>query len=70
MPCKMRCFTLQSMGRTNQKFPVYATRNVQKHLKSTIATFRVGRIPARVSCLVLEGAWGVCRLLIILPGQI
>ena len=25
---KMWCFTLQSMGRTNHKFPVYATRNV------------------------------------------
>ena len=22
---KMKCFTLQSMGRTNHKFPVYAT---------------------------------------------
>ena len=24
---KMWCFTLQSMGRTNHKFPVYATQN-------------------------------------------
>ena len=26
---KMRPFALQSMGRTNHKFPVYATHNVQ-----------------------------------------
>ena len=36
---KMQCFTLQSMDRTNHKFPVYATRNVQTHLKLT--SFRV-----------------------------
>ena len=29
---KMWCFTLQSMGRINHKFPVYATRNVQTQL--------------------------------------
>ena len=30
---KMWCFILQSMGRTNHKFPVYATWDVQTHLK-------------------------------------
>ena len=33
---KMRCFALQSMGRTNHKFPVYVTRNVQTQLKLTV----------------------------------
>ena len=33
---KMQCLTLQSMGRTNHKLPVHATRNVQTHLKSTV----------------------------------
>ena len=31
---KMQRFTLQSIGRTNHKFP--ATQNVQMHLKSTV----------------------------------
>ena len=26
---KMWCFTLQSMGRTNHKFPIHVTQNVQ-----------------------------------------
>ena len=26
---KMQCFTLQSVGRTNHKFPVHATRNTE-----------------------------------------
>ena len=26
MPWKMQCVTLQSMGRTNHKFPIYATQ--------------------------------------------
>ena len=30
---KMQCFTFESMGRTNHTFPVYATPNVQTHLK-------------------------------------
>ena len=30
-------FTLQSMGRTNHKFPICATRNVQMHLKLTVS---------------------------------
>ena len=33
---KMCCFTLQSVSCTNLKFPVYATRNVQTQLKSTV----------------------------------
>ena len=36
MPWKMQCFTLQSMGHTNHKFPVYAHGNVQTHLKSIV----------------------------------
>ena len=32
---QMWCFTLQSMGRTNNKFPAHATWNVQTQLKST-----------------------------------
>ena len=35
---KMLCFTWQSMGRTNHKFPIYATQNVQTQLKSTVHT--------------------------------
>ena len=34
----MWCLTLQSMGHTNHKFPIYATPNVQTHLKSTVPT--------------------------------
>ena len=26
---KIQCFALQSMGRTNHKFPIHETRNVQ-----------------------------------------
>ena len=33
---KMWCYTLWSMGRTNHKFPVYSTQNVQAPLKSTV----------------------------------
>ena len=33
---KILCCTLQSMGCTNHKFPTYATRNAQTHLKSTV----------------------------------
>ena len=33
---KMQWFALQSMGHTNHKVPVYATRNVQTQLKSTV----------------------------------
>ena len=33
---KMLCFALQSMGHAKHKFPVYATRNVQTQLKSTV----------------------------------
>ena len=33
---EMRCFTLWSMGRTNHKFPIHTTWNVQMHLKSTV----------------------------------
>ena len=33
---KMQYFTSQSMDYTNHKFPVYATQNVQTHLKSTV----------------------------------
>ena len=33
---KCVCFTLQSMGRTDHKFPVCATWNVQTHLKSAV----------------------------------
>ena len=36
MHWKMLRYTLQSMGRTKHKFPVYATQNVQIHLKLTI----------------------------------
>ena len=35
----MLCFALQSMGRTNHKLPIYATRNVQAHLKSTVCPY-------------------------------
>ena len=33
---KMWCFALQSMSRTNHKFPIYATHNVRTQLKSTV----------------------------------
>ena len=35
---EMQYCTLQSMGRTNHKFPVHAALNVLIHLKSIIAT--------------------------------
>ena len=34
----MWCFTLLSMGRTNHKFPIDATQNVQLQLKSIVNT--------------------------------
>ena len=33
---KIRCFTFQTMERTNHKFPIDTTRNVQTQLKSTV----------------------------------
>ena len=44
-------FTLQSMGCTNHIFPVYATRNVQTHLKSTMQSPKCDSI--RIVCFLL-----------------
>ena len=38
---KMLCFTLQSMGRTNYKLPIYAARDVQTHPKQTLQCSKV-----------------------------
>ena len=41
MLLKMWCCTLRSMDRTNHKFPVHATRNVQTQLKSTVSALYI-----------------------------
>ena len=48
---KMQCFALQSMGRTNHKFSIHATRNVQMQLKSTVSGWLEG------SSLSSDTAW-------------
>ena len=46
---KMLCFKLQSMARTNHKFPIYATQNVQ-----TNGSFQV--MPFGLELLVITPA--------------
>ena len=47
---KLQSFTLQSMGRKNDKFPVYMqTRNVQAHLKSTSIVKGGSKINSKIS---------------------
>ena len=64
---RMRCFALQSMGRANHTFPVYATWNVQTQLKSTeyvmenpfFRTLRLGTtlLQTTVLCIILARLW-------------
>ena len=57
MPWKMWCFTLKSMGRTNHKFPVYATWSVQslRILYFQIADFGLSRALQEEDCYTSQG---------------
>ena len=71
MVWKMWCLTLQSMGRTNHKFPLYPTY-IQSHLKSTVfCKPQLTSINEReVTMLIKKAVWGCGRLRVLLGALV